>query len=604
MQHDQKERLLEEAAEKVVQVRETISDEIQKVTGQFERYNRINDPVAQKLTLHFAERLDQLHHMFPSPYFFRCDVTGDDGGGKSLYFGKHQLIEEGVFSWTSPAARLRFAGLGVVEYPLLEGGEWRGKLERKDQFLISGGNIVFMASESEDYSRTLVHQEQLTRRKSGFILPEIVEKMEKAQDDVIRADYRGPFLISGPAGSGKTTLAFHRIAYLLQSPDTSGAFSQEHVIAFVQDEKTRKYFGQLLPELGIHHVVVTTFASWAFERLGLRNTHYIQRANGVDEHLDAYEARKLKALRLSLQAPIYRRGPFHPFDVLRKVYQAHFIDTDCDLLDAQREANEFDRIDLTILLTFEQREHGFIYREEYFEQKKNFEVIRRTREVPLVYNLMVVDEVQNYLPEQIRLLRACVSSETRGMLYVGDLAQQIFLGTMQDWLDAGETLSSDRRVVLEKVYRSTKQILGYIRSVGFDIAVPEELRSGEIVGEMTFADPREEMAFVSQEIEKLPSDIHIGVLSFDEKAISPYREEFAHAQHVHSMTIHQSQGVEFDAVFLIGINRDLFRVSGDDELSGERSRIHRDLVYVALTRAMDKLVVTGKDTLRSIIVDA
>ena len=51
------------------------------------------------------------------------------------------------------------------------------------------------------------------------------EQMEKAQDQVIRAHHAGPLVISGPAGSGKTTLALHRVAFLTQSPETMAVTS-------------------------------------------------------------------------------------------------------------------------------------------------------------------------------------------------------------------------------------------------------------------------------------------------------------------------------------------------------------------------------------------
>lgn len=125
--------------------------------------------------------------------------------------------------------------------------------------MIADGEIRFMTSETAKEGRTLVYQEQLSKRKTDFMLPEIIARMERAQDDVIRTEAQGSFLISGPSGSGKTTLAFHRIVYLLQSPEHATRFSDENIIVFVQDENTRAYFSKLLPELGVHQVNVTTF---------------------------------------------------------------------------------------------------------------------------------------------------------------------------------------------------------------------------------------------------------------------------------------------------------------------------------------------------------
>jgi len=101
---------------------------------------------------------------------------------------------------------------------------------------------MFFSKEVEGRARELIYQEHFTNRKTGFMLPEIVAEMEKSQDQVIRAHHEGPLVISGPAGSGKTTLAFHRVAYLTQAPDTALHYREDSIIIFVQDNGTKEYF--------------------------------------------------------------------------------------------------------------------------------------------------------------------------------------------------------------------------------------------------------------------------------------------------------------------------------------------------------------------------
>lgn len=593
MNSEQKDRLLGEARARVSQVQEETGRQIAKNDLILAKYNGSRDPVEQKLAAHFAERHDQLVQLSPSPFFVRCDVADETGSKKSLYFAKHQLIEESIFSWTSPASRLRFADIGSVEYVVSEGSSWTGSLARKDQFLITDGKIVFMTSEAGEYSRTMVYQEQLSKRKAGFILPEIIERMERAQDDVVRADYRGSFLIAGPAGSGKTTLAFHRIAFLLQSPDTSSLFSQDNVIVFVQDESTREYFGKLLPDLGLHHVRVTTFATWAFERLNLIDYHFIRRPNGVDRSIDDFETAKLGALRAGVtDAPSNK----DPYVTLQGLYSDRFSSENATLFADQITRRELDRIDITLLLILQyQNNQSFTFEEEYFQQKKSFEIIRKKRTAPLQYTFMVLDEIQNYLPEQITLLRSCIDPKTKAMLYVGDLGQRVLFGTLEKWADVGEDFTSDRKVVLDKVYRSTKQIMTYIKSVGFDVSLPDELREGGEVVEKYFPDAESQIAFVHDRISNLETGVQIGLLAFTESDLAPYRQFSESNPSLHILTVHQSQGVEFDQVFLVGVDRGLFDASGDE--TSERAKIQRDLLYVALTRAMDQLFIVGNTAL-------
>ncbi len=584
------------AAANVGETRDAVRAEIgvtEKDVEKFTRRGSADETVRMRLLAHFSERLDQLHHLFPSPYFVRCDVRGEDGETKVYYFSKFPFTDRQVFSWMSPAARLRFADIGPTAFQLPDGTLWSGEVRRKDQFMIVGGRIVFMTTESDAYGRTLVHQEELSKRKAGFMLPEIVSKMERAQDDVIRARPDGSFLIAGPAGSGKTTLAFHRIAYLLQSPDTSERFSSRDVIVFVQDEGTRAYFSKLLPDLGIHDVHVTTFGEWAKERLGLTDVTVVRRANGVNEAVDAYESRKREALR----APggVWRTR-MDPFSALRSAYAPHFSDGDARRFDAQAGARELDRFDLTLLLRFaRERDGAFQREEEYLVQKKNFEVQRKRRSVPLRYSLLVLDETQNYLPEQITLLRTCVSDATRATLYVGDLGQQVLIGTVRDWAAVGEDFSGGRKVELEKVYRNTAAILRYLQSIGFDAAIPEGLRDGDAVVDEACASVEEEVARVREIVEKKDAEEHVGVVSPSSEYLAAFRDAFAGRSDVHVLTVHEAQGVEFDAVCVVGVTEDFFRAEG------ERLKIKRDLIYVALTRAMERLYVFGRTRLADLV---
>lgn len=593
-----KEETLEGAREHVKRAREAAANEITSVESSIERRQSTGPGedlnVRAKILHHLHERLDQLHHLFPSPYFVRCDVRSRDGESKTVYFAKFPLSQESIFSWMTPAARLRFAEIGPTSYALPDGGSWSGELVRKDQFMIVGGKIVFLSSEADTHGRTLVYQEQLSRRKAGFILPEIVERMEKAQDDVIRAPDRGSFLIAGPAGSGKTTLAFHRIAYLLQSPDTSSRFSSQNVIVFVQDEGTRAYFCRLLPDLGIHDVTVTTFGQWALEQLALDGHAFERRPNGVDEETDAFEERKCEALRA--HASPARRGD--AFARLREAYAPWFTKDDELAFARQEKDRRLDRFDLSLLLRAEHERAGaFTREEEYFVQKKNFEVTRKRRVVPLTYALIVVDEAQNYLPEQLVALRSCASPETNAVLYVGDLGQQVLVGTLRDWGDAGETFGEGQKVQLEKVYRNTRAILRYVASLGFSVSVPEGLREGAAVVDEPCDTTVEAIERVRSVADATDANKHVGVLGLAAAGLEPFAAAFAGRANVHVLTVHEAQGVEFDVVCVVGIPADFLA-----ETKEERQRIKRDLLYVALTRAMDELYVFAEATLREVFL--
>lgn len=601
-----KSEALEMAKSHITGIQQAIKVEVVQVQTSIQKLQRssggYDDVTRDKILAHFSIREDQLQQLSPSPYFVRCDVLSENGEAKPLYFAKFPFIEQSIFSWMSPAARLRFSDIGETSYQLQDGTVRNGELKRKDQFMIVHGKIVFMTSESDMYGRTLIYQEKLSQKKAGFMLPEIVERMERAQDDVIRAPAQGSFLIAGPAGSGKTTLAFHRIAYLLQSPDTAAKFSSKNVIVFVQDEGTKAYFSKLLPDLGIHDVFVTTFGEWAMERLSIADANFIRRPNGVDDAIDAYEHRKCVALRSDI---VPEKKLKDIFKTLEHIYGSVFLEEDVARFKQQVLDRELDRFDLTLLLRLAREASGpFEKQEEYLIQKKNFVVTRKTRSVPLVYSLIVVDEAQNYLPEQVTLLRTCVSKDTQAMLYVGDLGQQVLLGTMRNWSHAGEDFASGQNVQLEKVYRNTKAILSYIASLGFDVSVPEGLREGISVADEVCSSVKEELERIREVIGSKDAQTQIGILSPSAAYLDIFREAFQDRTNVHVLTIHESQGVEFDEVYLVGVPSDYLVETQEisPEFAEERLRIKRDLIYVALTRAMEHVSILGRKRLRDIFI--
>jgi len=254
-----------------VEFRETQSDSMKKDA----RHLLPGDAFAQyRILAHNQENIGNLKQLYPSPYFTRCEFE-INGENKIMYFAKFSFSDEKIYSWITPAATLRFENPGTASYTRPDGQIQSGILHSKDQCMIVDGRLIFLSTESTTNPRELIYQENFTRQKSGFILPEVVEQMEKAQDQIVRAPYRGPFLISGPAGSGKTTMALHRVAYLMQSPETAELFTPEAILVLVQDTSTKEYFSHLLPELGIRGVGIITFSEWALSILNLKNRHSI-----------------------------------------------------------------------------------------------------------------------------------------------------------------------------------------------------------------------------------------------------------------------------------------------------------------------------------------
>lgn len=544
------------------------------------------------------KRVTELTHLEGSPYFMKCKILDEAGKDKDYFFAKHEFSEQSIYSWVAPVSAIRFENPGRTSYRLPDGGNRTVIIKQKETYMIVNGKILLFALETQEKARELIYQENFTNQKSQFILPEIVAQMEKAQDQVIRASHKGPLVVSGPAGSGKTTLALHRVAYLIQVPDTAELYKSDSIIVFVQDSGTKNYFATLLPSLGINDVKITTFSEWTFKILNLKSYSYIERYGENEEEKDLYEYQKLKALREAF-IPAWNKNIF---TVLNLQYSKYFSSNNLKLFEKQKKENKLDRFDLVILL------------KSYFEKYKKFEIkreyqtfvkhtlVRKIEKTPVLYSLMIIDEFQNYLPEQLGIFKSCLNEKTQSIVYVGDMAQQVKLGTIRDWSEIGEVISPNRNVKLNKVYRNTKNILSFIKNLGYAVELPDGLKEGPVVTEKILNTAEEEVRHIKAIIPKYKEGT-IGILAKEESYLENFKKEFADIKNIHVLTMHEAQGVEFDLVCIVGIKKESFNVIHYLDISPlhteERKRMQRDLLYVALTRAITELHILGQAKLEN-----
>jgi DNA helicase IV len=556
--------------------------------------------VYMQLKAYAADRVEQLERLHKSPYFIKCEVLDHSNGEKKEYFfAMHQFSEESVYSWVAPVASIRFEALGEISYLLPDGERKNLTLLRKEQYMIVDGKILFFAKEDPNTPRELVYQEHFTKQKSEFVLPEIVAQMEKAQDTVIRAEHQGPMVISGPAGSGKTTLALHRVAYLTQAPDTASYYPADSILVFVQDAGTKEYFLHLLPGLGIHNVTITTFPEWAMGILGIEDCSYVGRYGNTEEEKDIYEYQKIQALRGSTQ--VYSPDVF---STLMRAYRPNFTQKSLTLFQNQKAQRKIDRFDLTVLLRSHLEKHGTFEIVKRYDAMVKGVLRKKVQKKQVQYSLIVVDEFQNYLPEQISIIKGCLNERTRSIIYVGDMGQQVYLGTIKEWSDVNEHIPADRAIRLDKVYRNTRNILAYIQKLGYSIGIPSGIKEGPQVVEKVCTTIGEEIEHVKGNLEAYKEG-SIGILAKDSSYLDPFKKEFSEYANIHILTMNESQGVEFDLVCIVGIDSRTFVVtehpSVPTEYIAERKRMQKDLLYVALTRAIIELHVLSREELSSLV---
>ncbi|MDO8509676.1 MAG: AAA family ATPase, partial [bacterium] len=548
-----KEKLLSEAKKHLTNIREKIEQNISYQELKNQKMQRstigvpLGDAIAQmKILAYGQEKIEDLKQLHPSPYFAKC-LFKTETEERNVYVGKFSFSEQNIYSWITPVAALRFENTGPASYTRQNGTIKNGTILEKEQYLINDGKILFFSQETIKQPRELIYQEHFTQKKPGFVLKEVVEQMEKAQDQVIRIHYHGPLVITGPAGSGKTTLALHRVAYLIQSPETTNYFTPDKILILVQDSGTKKYFSNLLPELGIKNLDIFTFSEWAQQVLSITEYTFIRNHPLSESENFSYQHTKLVALRKN-GIEKYNKNIY---SLLSEIYTPFLNETQNKIWEEQKKCKTVDRFDLTILLGIYQKTFGnFQITKEYYEETKTNTYRKKKGQFRTEYNLMILDEFQNYLPEQITILKGCLNNRMNSIVYVGDMAQKTLLGTINNWSDANEQINSDRIIKMGKVYRNTKQILQYIRDQGYDIAIPEELKTGDNVKEIKISDIEQTIEYLTKEINDTPDNSTVGILTNDSAVLTILKKKVK-KNNIFVFSFQESQGVEFDNVYIV-----------------------------------------------------
>lgn len=214
-----------------------------------------------------VERLHRLERARSHPYFARIDFC-EEGNPKQkrLYIGRSSLLQgdQGpkVIDWRAPAANLYYEGrLGVSSYQSPD-GEIKGELQLKRQLSIAEGELKKILDIDVTADDELL--QDYLGINADHRLKDIVVSIQTEQNKIIRAGLDQNLIVQGVAGSGKTTVALHRIAYLLYNyPE----YKEESFMIIAPNRLFLDYISEVLPELGADKVKQTTFTDLILEML-------------------------------------------------------------------------------------------------------------------------------------------------------------------------------------------------------------------------------------------------------------------------------------------------------------------------------------------------
>jgi DNA helicase-2/ATP-dependent DNA helicase PcrA len=503
---------------------------------------------------------------------------------------------------------------------------WR-RSERERPRLSGGETSAVRAYAAEDGERRRLGTDLAgERRRADKHLPEITGLIDPEQFELITRPASGFLAIRGTAGSGKTTVALHRIAYLAFD-DPAVDSPRTLFVAF--SEALRNYVSHVLPALGLEGVRILTYPDWAAEQ---RRRHFPDLPGGVRDDTPGL-SRRLKlhpALSIALEQQVASvPGPatvrqalddwasvLTHTQLLARVFAAQapgevseaeirqFVDANrrnnetlaAFLADEPEAGAELDPEDDTLLLRAWQLRVG---------------PLRWRGRHPLRYRHVAVDEVQDFSPLEIQVLLDCLD-HNRSITLAGDTQQHLMEASgFTSWSEFLGRLGVQGTEIetLRIAYRSSHEIvefsLALLGDLREDDAPPISTRSGPPVELFRFTDRGACVAFLADALAELAheeplasvavltpspamSDLYFDGLTAaglpDVRRVA--NQDFTFSPGIEVTEISQVKGLEFDYAVLVDVSHESYP---DTPAS-------RRLLHVGASRAVHQLWLTSVGT--------
>jgi len=215
------------------------------------------------------DQVKLLHKLEMSPYFGRIDVSEDGEPAEAIYLGVGSLLDDQndkylVYDWRAPISSVYYDyGPGPITYRT-PNGTITGEMTLKRQYIIRYGKLLSMFDTGVTIGDEIL--QDVLGKHSDAQMKSIVATIQQEQNAIIRNEHAKLLVVQGPAGSGKTSAALQRVAYLLYRFRDS--LTAEQIVLFSPNPMFNSYVSTVLPELGEQNMQQTTYGQYLEHRLG------------------------------------------------------------------------------------------------------------------------------------------------------------------------------------------------------------------------------------------------------------------------------------------------------------------------------------------------
>lgn len=214
----------------------------------------------------YASRIRRLKQIVKSPYFGRMDFEPSDSkSSQKLYVGKTTIYNSNnqlsVIDWRSPISSMYYDSfVGKANYKSPK-GIIEGYISLKRQIIIEDA-IIKSVLDTDLITDDNILQNYLNVHAESK-MKDIVASIQKEQNDIIRRPINENLIVQGVAGSGKTSVALHRIAYLIYLLNNNGSknkVSSEQFLIIGPNNYFLDYISEVLPDLDVETINQTTIS--------------------------------------------------------------------------------------------------------------------------------------------------------------------------------------------------------------------------------------------------------------------------------------------------------------------------------------------------------
>ncbi|MEX2349241.1 MAG: UvrD-helicase domain-containing protein [Flavobacteriaceae bacterium] len=639
------------------------SDEVREMNVHMEEHKRDMDHLEKNAVReaisnvglqgeHSVDKKKRLLRLRNVPYFGRIDFR--ENGNKQpkpIYVGVHNFQDEKslqnlVYDWRAPISSMFYDyELGDASYETID-EEVKGDILLKRQFRIRQGKMEYML-DSDVTIQDEVLQKELNRATSGK-MKNIVATIQREQNAIIRNADAHHLIIQGVAGSGKTSIALHRIAFLLYKFKDS--ISSKDILIVSPNKVFANYISNVLPELGEETVQETSLEELA-QQLFDYTINFRSFYEQVAELLEKNKPDFIERIRFKADSGLLKKMDdyvlylentgFQPTDIFvnKKPVPAWFIEEkfkQYSRLPLLKRFNEVvreivnnvwmyynyevkgkERTELhsTIRAMFPASNLRKLYKGFYdWIEKPEFLKTRKgsTYEYSDVYPLLylkmkleglpvfsevkhlVVDEMQDYSAVQYKVLQRLFPCKKT---ILGDTNQSVnpFSASTPEMIQ--DIFPDATLMTMLKSYRSTYEITTFSKKVGQNIDVEPLERHGEtpkVIACKTEQDELKTLQNLLTEFKALPYE-SMGIICKTQPEAQKLYEALSET---HSVQLLDARSVAFGSGIVIttahlakGLEFDQVVVPFVSK-KNYHTPADRQMLYVACTRAMHRLCIT------------